>query len=74
MKDLMRLITYWFVVKTAKNPSPDLEKKIEDKQRELQDQISLLRLSNSELMNASKEYRFEVMEDLINDIARYKGK
>lgn len=74
MKDLIKLIMNFFIIKTAKNPCPDLEKKIEEKKIELYDKITLLRLSNSELMNISKEYRFEVMQDLINDIARYKRK
>lgn len=74
MKDLITLVRDWFIVKTAKNPFPDLEKKIEEKRRDLHDQVSLLRLSNAELVKTSKNIRFEVMEDLINDIARYKRK
>lgn len=72
MKALFTLVKDWFIVKTAKNPSPELERKIEEKRRELHDQVTLLRLSNAELINRSKNLRFEVMEDLVNDIARYK--
>lgn len=72
MKDLITLVKDWFVVKTAKNPSPELEKEIEESRIRLHEQVSLLRLSNSELTTTSKNLRFEVMEELIKDIARSK--
>jgi hypothetical protein len=71
MKVLRNLIRKWLHVKTAKNPSPDLESKIEQGRVVLKEQVSLLRLSNAELTKTSKELRFSVMQELIDDIARY---
>lgn len=70
MKDLITMAKDWFYVKVAKNPSPDLEKQIEESRQRLHDQVSLLRLSNAELTQASKSLRFEVMQELIDDVAR----
>lgn len=70
MKDLICLVKGWFLVKTAKNPSPDIEEKIEQTRILLHEQVSLLRLSNAELTRASKDLRFSVMQELIDDIAR----
>lgn len=67
----MTLVRDWIVVKTAKNPAPEIEKKIEETRIKLHEQVSLLRLSNAELARASKELRFNVMQELIDDIARY---
>lgn len=72
MKDLINKIRRLFCVKVADNPSPDLERKIEEGRTRLNEQVSLLRLSNSELIRASRDLRFGVMQDLINDIARSK--
>lgn len=74
MKSLVTLIKDWFVVKTAKNPSPDLEEKIEQCRRNLHEQVSLLRLSNSELTAVTKNFRFEVIQELINDIDNARSK
>lgn len=68
MKDLLTMAKDWFYVKTAKNPSPELERQIEESRQKLHDQVSLLRLSNAELTQTSKNLRFEVMQELINDI------
>lgn len=70
MRDLVTLVRDWFVVKTAKNPSPELERQIEETRTRLHDQVGLLRLSNAELTSASKDLRFSVMQELIDDIAR----
>lgn len=70
MKDLICLIKGWFIVKTAKNPDPEIEEKIEETRILLHEQVSLLRLSNAEITRASKELRFNVMQELIDDIAR----
>lgn len=70
MKDLITLIKDWFIVKVAKNPSPELEEQIEETRIRLHEQVSLLRLSNSELAQTAKDLRFGVMQDLIDDIAR----
>ena len=70
MKDLITMAKDWLYVKVAKNPSPDLEKKIEESRQKLHDEVSLLRLSNAELTQASKSLRFEVMQELIDDVAR----
>lgn len=71
MKDLICLIRGWFIVKVAKNPSPELEEKIEQTRIRLHEQVSLLRLSNSELAQTSKDLRFSVMQELVDDVARY---
>jgi len=71
MKDLIRLIKDWIVVKTAKNPSPEIEYQIEETRVKLHEQVSLLRLSNAELTRTSKDLRFSVMQELIDDVARY---
>lgn len=70
MKDLITSVKDWFIVKTAKNPSPELESRIEETRTLLHEQVSLLRLSNAELTKASKDLRFSVMQELIDDIAR----
>lgn len=70
MKDLVTMVKDWLYVKVAKNPSPELEKQIEESRQKLHDQVSLLRLSNAELTQASKNLRFEVMQELIDDVAR----
>lgn len=72
MKDLITLIKEWFVVKIAKNPSPEIEMRIEETKTKLHEQVGLLRLSNTELTQTSKDLRFGVMQELIDDIARYK--
>lgn len=71
MKNLLKLIRSWFCVKTAKNPLPDIEEKIEQTRVLLHEQISLLRLSNAEATKISTELRFSVMQELIDDMARY---
>lgn len=70
MKDLISIIKKMFCVKTAKNPSPHIEERIEQTRVLLHEQVSLLRLSNAELTRTSKELRFKVMQELIDDIAR----
>lgn len=70
MKDLINLLKGWLCVKTAKNPLPDLEHRIEEGRVILHEQVSLLRLSNAELTRTSKELRFRVMQELIDDVAR----
>lgn len=72
MKNLIKKILCWLSVKTARNPSPDLEHKIEQGRVVLNEQVSLLRLSNAELTKTSKELRFSVMQELVDDIARYR--
>lgn len=72
MNDLINKIKYLFRIRTAKNPSPELERKIDEGILKLAEQVSLLRLSNSELIHTSKNLRFGVMQELINDIARSK--
>lgn len=71
MKDLVKLVTDWATVKTAKNPSPEIEARIEETRTLLHEQVGLLRLSNAELTRTSKELRFSVMQELIDDVARY---
>lgn len=71
MSGLLEKLTGWFDEKTKKTPSP-IEKQIEIETTRLKEQISLLRLSNSELTQTSKDLRFSVMQDLIDDIARKK--
>ena len=72
MTDLIKRIRGFLCIKKAKNPSPHLEKQIEESQLKLKEQVALLRLSNSELITTSKNLRWSVMQDLINDIARSK--
>ena len=72
MKDFITMAKDWFYVKMARNPSPDLERQIEESRQKLHDQVSLLRLSNAELTQTSKDLRFEVMQELIDDVARSK--
>lgn len=71
MKDLINYIKHLLCIKTSEPPH-ELERSIEEGRTKLREQINLLRLSNSELTRVTKDLRFEVMQDLINDIARSK--
>jgi hypothetical protein len=66
MKDLSTLVKDWWTVKTAKNPNPELEAKIIEERRKLHDNVSLLRLAESEVRYQRQSLRFDVMQDLIN--------
>lgn len=70
MKDLATLVKDWWTVKTAKNPNPELEEKIRAERTRLHDNVSLLRLAETELKSQRYALRYDVMQDLINDIAR----
>lgn len=67
MKDLVTMVKDWWTVKTAKNPNPDLEAKIREERTKLHDQVSLIRLTESEIRKERVQNRFAVFEDLIND-------
>lgn len=78
MKDLFKQIRRFLcylkhrcLIKSAK-PSAELEDKILEARVQLFGQVNLLRLSHAELIKTSKELRFSVMQELINDIARSK--
>lgn len=66
MKDLATLVKDWWTVKTAKNPNPELEARIVEERRRLHDNVSLLRLAESEIRYQRQSLRFDVMQDLIN--------
>jgi hypothetical protein len=66
MKDLSTLVKDWWTVKTAKNPNPELEAKIIEERRKLHDNVSLLRLAESEVRYQRQSLRFDVMQELIN--------
>jgi hypothetical protein len=66
MKDLATLVKDWWTVKTAKNPNPELEAKIYQERQKLHDNVSLLRLAESEVRYQRQSLRFDVMQDLIN--------
>lgn len=72
MKDLVQLVKDWFVIKTSKYPSPQLEEQIQCAKTLFHEKVNLLRLSSTELVSQSGNLRFEVIDELIEDIARRK--
>lgn len=72
MKALGQMVRDWLTVKTARNPDPDLERRIEEQRLRLHEEVQLLRLSSKELVSTSKNMRDAVMGDFINDVARHR--
>lgn len=72
MRDLLQLLKDWCIIKTSRNPSPELEVQIRDAKILFHEKVNLLRLSSNELVSQSGNMKFEVIDDLINDIARRK--
>lgn len=72
MKVLGQMIRDWFTVKVAKNPDPDLEKRINDQRAKLHNEVQLLRLSSKELVSKSTELRNNIMDELIKDVASHR--
>lgn len=70
MRDIFTMIKDWWSVKVAANPNPSLEAKIQRERTKLCEQVSLLRLTESEFRQTRVQNRFAVMDDLIHDIAR----
>lgn len=69
MKDFFTLAKDWWTVKTAKNPNPELEQLIQEERLKLHEKVSLLRITQNEIKANRRDLRFQVIEDLINDVA-----
>lgn len=57
MKAVGQMLKDLFRVKTAKNPDPALEGRIEAQRNRLNQEVQLLCLSSKELIELSKKYR-----------------